>query len=263
MEETMNPAKDTVRQIVVIAATIVTIVVNTLANALPINGQNTGEISDRFDVYFVPAGYVFSIWGVIYLLLIIFSVYQALPAQREDPALRRIGYLYALSGLANSGWIFLWHYELFPLTVVVMALLLGLLIAIYLRLDVGRAQVPPTTRWLVHLPFSVYLGWITVATIANVTALLDFLNWNGWGIAPEAWAVIMLAAATGITAAVIFTRLDAAYGLVIVWALAGIAVKHAGTPTVGVAAWAAAGVVVLLLVGMVGVRGGLLGSRSG
>lgn len=259
----MNPAKDIARQVIVIAATIVTIVVNTLANALPINGQTTGEISDRFDVYFVPAGYVFAIWGVIYLLLIVFSVYQALPAQCEDPALRRIGYLYALSGLANSGWILLWHYELFPLTVVVMTLLLGLLIAIYLRLGVGRAQVPPTTRWLVHLPFSVYLGWITVATIANVTTLLDFLNWNGWGIGPQAWAVIMLAAATGITAAVIFTRLDAAYALVIIWALAGIAVKHAETPAVGVAAWAAAGVVALLLAGVAGVRGGLLRSRSG
>ena len=101
--------KDIVRQVVNLLATVATITINGLANALPLNGQTTGEISDRFDVYFVPAGYVFSIWGLIYLALSAFAVYQALPAQRENPHLRRIGYLFALSCVANSAWIFLWH----------------------------------------------------------------------------------------------------------------------------------------------------------
>jgi len=240
--------KDTVRQWVNVLAVMAVIVVNGLANALPINGQTTGEISDRFQVYFVPAGYVFSIWGLIYVGLIAFAIYQALPAQRDNPRLRGIGYWFAGSCVANIAWIFLWHYEVFPLTLVAMLALLLLLIAIYLRLDIGRAQVPAAEKWLVHVPFSIYLGWITVATIANVTSLLDYLNWNGWGISPEAWTVIMLVAAVGIASAVSLTRGDVAYMLVIVWAFAGIAVKHASTPVVATAAWVTTALAALMLV---------------
>jgi benzodiazapine receptor len=240
--------KDIFRQLVVILAVVATVAVNGLANALLLNGQTTGEISDRFQVYFVPAGYVFSIWGLIYLGLVAFAIYQALPAQRENPGLRRIGYLFVLSCVANIVWLFLWHYELFPLTVVAMLALLLLLITVYLRLDIGRAQVSAAEKWLAHIPFSIYLGWITVATIANVTSLLDYLNWNGWGISPEIWAVIMLAAGTVIASAVGLTRGDIAYLLVIIWAFVGIAVKHAATPVVATAAWVTAGIVLLMLV---------------
>jgi hypothetical protein len=240
--------KDALRQWVNVLAVIGTIGVNGLANALPLNGLTTGEISDRFQVYFVPAGYVFSIWGLIYLALVAFAVYQALPAQRENPRLRRIGYLFALSCLANVAWLFLWHYEIFPLTLVAMLAILLLLIAIYVRLNIGRAPVPTTERWLVHVPFSIYLGWITVATIANVTSLLDYLNWSGWGISPEAWTVIMLIAGVGIASAVSLTRGDVAYMLVIVWAFAGIAVKHADTPVITTAAWVTTALTALMLV---------------
>lgn len=243
--------KDIVRQAVNLLSTIATITINGLANALPLNGQTTGEISDRFRVYFVPAGYVFSIWGLIYLALMAFAIYQALPAQRENPHLRRIGYLFALSCVANSAWIFLWHYEFFELTLVAMFGLLLSLIAMYLRLDIGRAQVSTAEKWLVHVPFSIYLGWITVATIANVTAVLYYLNWDGWGIRPEVWAVIMLIAGTGIASAVSISRGDVAYILVIVWAFAGIAVKHAKTPIVAITAGLMALIVALtLLVGV-------------
>ena len=163
---------DRIRQIAVVIAVIAMITVNILANALPINGQATGEISDRFDVYFVPAGYVFSIWGLIYLGLLGYAIYQALPAQAQNPDLQSIGYLFVLSSIANIAWIFFWHYNLFTLSVVAMLALLILLILIYLRLDIGRAQVAPAMKWLVHLPFSIYLGWITVATIANITSWL-------------------------------------------------------------------------------------------
>ncbi len=118
--------KDIIRQWVNLLAFGATFALNGLANALPLNGQSTGEISDRFQVYFVPAGYVFSIWGLIYLGLGAFAVYQALPAQREAPRLRRIGYLFALSCLANIAWLFLWHYEQFPLTLVAMLSLLAI-----------------------------------------------------------------------------------------------------------------------------------------
>ena len=231
-----------------LVAVIATVVVNGLANALPLNGQGTGEISDRFQVYFVPAGYVFSIWGLIYLALIGYAIFQALPAQRENPRLRRIGTLFAASSVANIAWIFLWHYERFELTLVAMVTLLISLIAIYLRLNIGRSRVPAAERWLLHLPFSIYLGWITVATVANGTSLLDYLSWGGWGIAPEAWGVIMLVAAGAIATAVSFTRGDVAYMLVIVWAFAGIGVKQSETAVVAGTAWVMTALMVVVLV---------------
>jgi benzodiazapine receptor len=244
--------KNVIRQILVVLATLATIVVNGLANALPINGLGTGEISDMFDVFFVPAGYVFSIWGLIYLGLLAYSVYQALPSQRENAALQKIGYLYIWSSVANIVWLFFWHYLLFPLTLLAMLVILGLLIAIYLRLDIGRTQVSTAEKWLVHVPFSIYLGWITVATIANVTSLLDYLGWNGWGISPQVWAVVMLLAAVVISGIMSFTRGDIAYSLVLIWAFVGIAVKHQGTALVATSAWAASILVgILLVVGVV------------
>ena len=141
---------DRIRQILVVIALLAMIAVNIMANALPINGQNTGEISDRFEVFFVPAGYVFSIWGLIYLGLLAYAVYQVLPAQAENPDLRSIGYLFVLSCVANIAWIFLWHYNLVALSVIAMLSLLGLLIVIYLRLDIGGAQVSSVMKWLDH-----------------------------------------------------------------------------------------------------------------
>jgi len=240
--------KRTIRRAANFIAVIATLIVNGLANALPLNGLTTGEISDRFEVYFVPAGYVFSIWGVIYLGLILFAIYQALPAQRDNPRLARIGYLFVLSSMANIAWLFLWHYERFSWTLLAMFSLLLLLVAIYERLRIGRAEVTPGEKWLVHVPFSIYLGWVTVASIANVTSVLDDLNWGGWGISPEAWTVIMLMAATGIAWAVSLTRGDVAYMLVIAWAFAGIGVKHSSNPTVAGAAWAATALVAIGLV---------------
>ncbi len=219
-----------------------------LANALPLNGLNTGDISDRFTVYFVPAGYVFSIWGLIYVGLIAYAIFQALPAQRENPRLRAVGWWVVLSGLANSAWIFLWHYELFPITLVAMLILLISLIAIYLRLDIGRPRVKAAEKWFVDVPFSIYLGWITVATIANVTSLLEYFAWGGWGISNQIWALIILAVGVVVAGAVHLTRYDVAYMLVILWAFIGIAIKHSETSLVATGAWIASGLVFLLLV---------------
>ena len=240
--------KDTVRQVLILLSVMATIFVNGLASSLPLNGKTTGEISDSFDVFFVPAGYVFSIWGLIYVGLIAYAVYQLLPAQADNPALRSIGPIFILSCLANIAWIFLWHYEVFSLTVVAMLTLLACLIVIYLRLDIGRAQVSSGMRWFVHLPFSIYLGWITVATIANVTTLLAYWDWSGWGISPEAWAVIMLTIATAVGGLVSFTRSDIAYAAVLIWAFAGIGVKQSDTSVVAAAAWVATVITAILLI---------------
>jgi benzodiazapine receptor len=235
----VNVKRDTFRQILTVVAVVATIVVNALANILPFNGQQTGAISDRFAIYFVPAGYVFSIWGLIYLGLIAYAIFQALPAQRENPRLRSIGGLFLVSSVANIAWIFLWHYEVFPATLPVMLVLLGSLIAIYLRLGTGRTSVSRAETWLVRVPFSIYLGWITVATVANATQLLYFLGWNGGAIGPEAWTVVMLAVAVVLAWLMAITRRDVTYLLVLVWAFIGIASKHAGTPVVSSAAWVA------------------------
>lgn len=225
------------RQILVILTILATITVNILANALPLNGLNTGEISDRFQVYFVPAGYVFSIWGLIYIGLLAYAVFQALPAQRQNPRLQAIGGWVILGGLANIAWIFLWHYEQFAGTLGAMLILLATLIAVYLRLGTGRTSVPPAETWTVRVPFSIYLGWITVATVANVTSLLDYLKWNGFGLSPELWMVIVLAAVLVIAGLMNFTRRDLAYTAVILWALAGIAVKFPNAGIVTAATW--------------------------
>jgi hypothetical protein len=239
--------KDILRQIAVIITILVTLVVNGLANALPINGLTTGQISDSFHVYFVPAGYVFSIWGLIYLGLIAFAIFQALPSQRENPRLRATGWWISLGGLANSAWIFLWQYKLFPLTLVAMLVLLSTLLVTYLRLGIGRTAVSTAETWAVRLPFSIYLGWITVATVANVTVLLTYLNWDGFGIAPEIWMGIVLAAVLAITVLMNFTRRDVAYALVILWALAGISAKFASIAAVAIPTWITFGLVALTL----------------
>src|SRR5512141_601816 len=157
--EERKMSKDTLRQLANALSVFLALTVNILANALPLNGQNTGEISDRFKVYFVPAGYVFAIWGVIYLGWIAFTIFQFGPSQKESTRLRRLGYLFAISNIANAAWLFCWHYNQFGLSVLVMLALLGLLIVSYLRLNVNRTSVTRTEYWSVDVVFSIYLGW--------------------------------------------------------------------------------------------------------
>lgn len=231
--------RDLTRQIAVLIAYIAMVATNVAANALPINGQNTGEISDRFAVYFVPAGFTFAIWLPIYLALGAYAIYQATRGQRASSVQRAVGWPFVVSCVLNIAWIFLWHYNFFPATLIVMVALLLTLIVIYQRLGIGLHTVPPDRFWLIHVPFSLYLGWISVATIANATQVLYYLGWGGWGIAPQVWATIMLAVATGLGALMAFRRRDAIYLLVLVWAFVGIAFAQAGVTPVGAAAWVA------------------------
>ncbi|NLD45430.1 MAG: tryptophan-rich sensory protein [Chloroflexi bacterium] len=238
----------TLRQWLIVLAVVATIVVNVLANALPFNNKSTAEISDSFDVYFVPAGYVFAIWGLIYVGLLAYAVYQALPGRAGDPVLRSIALPFGLASVGNIAWLFLWHYLYIPWTLLAMLLLLGALLAIYLRLGAAGRPASAAERWCLRVPFSVYLGWITVATIANVTDVLDWVGWGGWGIGPLTWAVIILVVATAIAALVAWTRRDVAYEAVIVWALVGIAVAQADARAVAIVAGAMAVLVAVVTV---------------
>lgn len=159
-----------------------------------------------------------------------------------------MGYFYVVSCVANIIWLFLWHYNVFPLTLVAMLAILYTLITIYQRLAIGKARSTASMRMFVHLPFSIYLGWITVATIANATSLLEFWGWGGLGIGPAAWAAIVLIAAAAISTLMSFTRGDSVYVAVSVWAFVGIAVKHWATPAVGLTAVLSALVVIVTLV---------------
>jgi len=236
---------DRVRQAAVLLTTMATIAVNGAANAVPLNGQGTGEISDRFDVFVIPAGYVFSIWGVIYLGLLAFAVIQALPGRAADPRLRAIGWPAVLANVLNGAWIVAWHWELFPLSLALMAGLLAVLVVIGERLQVGRTATRGADTWAVNVPWTVYLGWITVATITNVAVVLAAAGYTGAGIEPTAWAAGVLLVGVGIGGWWLATRRAVAYGLVLAWAYLGIAAKEqateavAGTALLGAAAFAA------------------------
>ena len=215
-----------------------TIIVNYLAVTLPLNNKTTGELSDQYPNLFVPAGFTFSIWGVIYLLLAIFIIYQLVYAFRKimqnSSFLEKISILFFVSSLANLGWVFAWHFELVSLSLFIMLILLGSLMAIYLKLEIGKSNSSKSEKYLVHLPFSVYLGWITIATIANTTALLVNLGWNRFGFSEQFWTVIVIIIGIVISLTILFYRKDIFYCLVVDWALFGILIKRLNTDVVPV-----------------------------
>lgn len=202
--------------------------VNALANILPINGITTGAVSDSYPNLFTPAGLTFAIWGLIYLLLAASTLYQLGLFRGKEKAdetlLRNVGRLFAVSSLINIAWIFAWHYQLIPLSMLLMVLLLICLIDI--AFTINSKELTTREKWFIRLPFSVYFGWITVATIANATVLLVSLGWDGFGISQSTWTIIILAvgALIGILTALRFN--DIAYLLVFIWAYAGILIKH-------------------------------------
>jgi hypothetical protein len=222
-----------------LTAVILTIIINSLANILPIGGKYTGELSDNIQNLFVPAGITFAIWGVIYVLTIMFAVYLAKDLFKKQkttrPFLEKISIFFILACLGNIIWIFLWHYEQIVLSLLAMILLLASLLAIYLRLNIGIEKVSLKEKIFIHVPISVYLGWITVATIANVTAVLVTVGWDGFGISEQIWTMLVIIVAAIITILIILKRKDYAYSGVIIWALIGIYLKRiADDPVYGV-----------------------------
>ncbi len=213
-----------------ITAVILTIIVNALANILPINGKYTGELSDAIPNLFVPAGITFAIWGIIYILIIVFAIYLAKNLFKKEkttkPFLEKISYYFILASLANIIWIFLWHYEQIVLSLLAMILLFASLLMIYIRLNIGMEKVTLKEKMFIHVPISVYLGWITVATIANVTAVLVDISWDGFGISEQIWTILVILVATIITILMLVKRKDYAYSAVIIWALLGIYIKR-------------------------------------
>jgi len=219
-----------------LAAFVLVLAMNTLSNVLPLNSQTMPEISAKYPSLFTPAGFTFSIWGVIYLGLMIFVIYQALPSQRDNDAISRISRLFQLSCLANAAWIVVWHYDLLWLSLLIMLLLLASLIGIYRQLLDEVEHAPVSQHLALHLPFSLYTGWITVATIANVSVLQTANGWDSAGLTAISWTLMKLAVAGAIGATVISRVGDAVFILVIAWASYGISVMQSATPAVSGAA---------------------------
>jgi translocator protein len=236
------------RQIFNILAYIIMLGVNYLATALPIAGRDTGEISDMFPVLFTPAGYVFSIWGIIYLGLGAFVIYQALPAQRNNLLFERVGYWFVGNALLNAAWILLWHNLLIPLSMLVMVGILITLMVIYQRLETGRTRATSGEKWFARIPFSIYFGWISVATIANAAVMLYDLGWRGEPLSQEIWTILVIAVASAIGIFMILKRREVAFPLVLVWAFVGIYVKQSDAQLVPIAALAAAILIALILI---------------
>ncbi|UCC19246.1 MAG: tryptophan-rich sensory protein [Promethearchaeota archaeon] len=254
-------AKKELLQILNLIGFIATVIINFLAILLPLGGNTTQQLSDDLPNLFVPQGITFSIWSIIYIFLGLFSVYQIRDIFKKDKIdmeyLDNIGYYFIIASIANVTWIFLWHYKLVPLSLIFMIVLLFSLILIYLRLKIGKSEVSKIEKVAVHVPFSIYLGWITVATIANVTAVIvDYgLNGLGWpeeaffGLLPIILTILVIIVAVLITFAMLILRKDYVYSLVIAWSLLGIFIKQiASDLTVGITALIS---MLIIIIGMI------------
>ncbi|MDG6244154.1 MAG: tryptophan-rich sensory protein [Methanolobus sp.] len=219
----------TIIKIITLLTFLTMVIVNILANSLPINGVTAGQVSDFYPNLFAPAGLTFAIWGLIYLLLAGYTLYQ-LGLFREgnesysSGLLCRISVVFSVSSIANASWIFAWHYQIIPLSLLLIVVMLICLIKI--NEMTSKGSLTGRDYLFVRLPFSIYFGWITVATIANVTILLVSIGWTGFGLDETIWTVLVLAVGLIIALATMLKNRDVAYGLVIVWAYAGILLKH-------------------------------------
>jgi translocator protein len=225
------------------------LVVSALASTIGINGFTTGQVSDSINSLFTPSAYVFSIWSLIYVMLIIFSIYQILPKNRDSKFLEQIGPWFIVSNLLNIAWMFAWHYQQILLSMfIIIALFLSLLM-ITLRVGIGIKKVDNKMRFLVHFPFYLYLGWLSVAVIANIAAVLVKYGWNGFGIAPEIWTAIVLVVATAIAVSMALTRRECQiYSVVFIWAYSGIIYKNHGTPWIEITAYICIGFITIAII---------------
>ena len=203
---------------------ITMVYINVLAMIVPINNVTTAQLSNLYPNLFTPAGITFSIWAVVYLLLLVFTIFQA--KENGDNLVSKIGPFFIISCLLNAAWIFAWHYKFVLLSALIMLCLLLSLIFIYIRLGIGKTQVSNKVKYMAHMPFSVYLGWISIAAIANITALLVKWKWNGFGLNPVVWAIFVIVFGTLITLLMIWNRNDIFFGAAVLWAFLGIIIKR-------------------------------------
>lgn len=217
-----------------ILAFVLVLSVNILANIIPIGGQTTGDISSKYPSLFTPAGYTFSIWSLIYLCLFCFVIFQALPSQRQNNEIASIQKIFVLNCLANSAWIFAWHFELILLSLIIMVVIFLTLIRIYRLVCIYNSDSKSTLSHhiFIKLPFSLYTGWITVAILANISVVQSGYGWENSGLSAINWTLFKLALAGAIGSLILLIRKDFIYALVIAWAAFGISIKQMPEPAV-------------------------------
>ena len=226
----------------------VMILLNVLSNVIPLNGQTMTVISAKYPSLFTPAGFTFSIWGVIYFALLIFVVWQALPAQRRSAKVARISTYFKINCLANALWIVVWHYDLVALSFAVMLVILVTLVLIYRTLITEIDTAAFLEHLVLYLPFSLYAGWIAVATIANASVLQTGGGWDATLLTAVQWTLAKLALAGAIGATVIVKYRDPVFPISIAWATYGISVMQSATPAVSGAATALSLLMMILVV---------------
>lgn len=211
---------------------MIMVATNYLANAVPFNDKTTGQLSDQYPNLFVPAGITFSIWGIIYLLLLIFCVKQSKNffSQTPDPSTNalvdKIGLRFIVSCILNSLWILYWHYEHLFFSVIIMLSLLITLIDIVRRINFLSKSAEIQISMVVKAAFGVYLGWICIATIANITAVLVFFGWNALGQSEAFWTCLMVIIGAMIVSWTLNKLNNAFIGAAVLWAFAGIIIKR-------------------------------------
>jgi benzodiazapine receptor len=252
MTTKINPV---ILQVLNVIAVISVIIINILANVLPINGVNTGQVSDLYFNYFTPAGYVFSIWFIIYIQSIIFIIYQVRSSQREETYLTKINIFYFLGALANIAWIFFFHYSANPqfppyfyLSVVLLLILLLLMLLVFLRLGIGKDAVPRNEKLAIHLHISVYLAWLGVASIAAIASALNVLIPGLPDTTQWLATAIMAVVAMLLAVLMVYLRRDFGFALVVLWASVGIAVKWLFIPIIAYTAITTSVIIVIALI---------------
>lgn len=209
------------------------IVINTLSATLPINGVTPGEVSDSYPNLFAPAGVTFAIWGLIYLALAAYTLYQfglfqKAPDQARAASAAKVRVFFIISSIANTAWIFAWHNRVIPVSLILIVIMLICLIAINRAMH--RDNLTTGDKLFVRLPFSLYFGWITIATIANATTLLVSIGWDRLEFSESLWTILILIVGALIGTVTTLKNRDVAYGLVLVWAYVGIIIKHTSVP---------------------------------
>ncbi|MEY3332119.1 MAG: hypothetical protein RLZZ176_419 [Cyanobacteriota bacterium] len=224
----VNNNQDRLRQWVTLIAIVGAFVVNVASNIFPLNGLSIGAISNTVfkDVLIIPANYAFAVWGLIYLGLFALAVYQFIPSKKQDTDLQKIGYLLVIASGFQSIWVYFFLARLFTLSVLAMFGILVSLMVIYQLLGIGKKIVSQRKKLCLHYPISIYMSWISVATVVNVACALHFYGWNGWGISGQVWTMIMLVIASIVGAVMMIRFNDIPYVGVTVWALIAIAIKH-------------------------------------
>lgn len=230
-------------------AFIAMIVINALANLLPLGGHTTGQVSANYPNLFTPAPITFAIWGVIYIFMGIYTVMQLVLSSNNTSLLRvnsSIGFLFILSCIFNIAWLFSWHYNKIGLSVICMVLLLITLIIINLSLTLG----PDSPIWerLTIYGFNIYLGWITAATIANISVFLVKVNWSGFGISNVIWTLLVIAIATLISVGFIINGHRYFSALAVMWAFCGIFIKQISSDSAMRSTTVAVGAVTAIIV---------------